>query len=135
MRVPLSRRFSGVEFNSILTISEVIYPDKCLDGTGFLKVFFFRIGMDHRYFGQFRRHNEAAVSTVPTPRRGALFVITTSTGYFHSINLAQPQYAHFLPRNLPANGIITIVNNNSSCCRLSLHSLSASESSSLDRDK
>lgn len=108
MRVPLSRRFSGVEFNSILTISEVIYPDKF--GWDWVpKGFLFRIGMDlylmffnsctrvekgllayHRYFGQFRRHNEAAVSTVPTPRRGALFVTTTSTGYFHSINLAQP---------------------------------------------
>ena len=38
-----------------------------------------------------------------------------------------PQYAHFLPKYLPRYGINTNVNMSSSCCRLSLHSRSASE--------
>ena len=40
-----------------------------------------------------------------------------------------PQYAHFLPKYFPKYGTTTIVNNSSSCCKLSFHSLSASDSS------
>jgi hypothetical protein len=41
-----------------------------------------------------------------------------------------PQYAHFLPKYLPRYGTRTMVRSSSSCCKLSLHSRSASESSS-----
>ncbi|KAG5288653.1 hypothetical protein I7I50_01989 [Histoplasma capsulatum G186AR] len=75
-------------------------------------------------------HNGAAALVTPALRATALFCTTISTGYFHSIILAHPQYAHFLPRYLPTNGMITIVKSNSSCCILSFHSLSASDSSS-----
>jgi hypothetical protein len=40
-----------------------------------------------------------------------------------------PQYAHFLPKYFPIYGTTTIVNNSSSCCKLSFHSRSASDSS------
>lgn len=41
-----------------------------------------------------------------------------------------PQYAHFLPKYLPRYGTKTIVRSSSNCCKLSLHSRSASDSSS-----
>ena len=41
-----------------------------------------------------------------------------------------PQYAHFLPKYLPRYGTSTIVRSSSTCCKLSFHSRSASESSS-----
>jgi len=37
-----------------------------------------------------------------------------------------PQYAHFRPKYFPTYGTTTIVNSSSICCKLSLHSLSAS---------
>lgn len=72
-------------------------------------------------------HSEAAASTIPAALKAFELVISTETGYFHSMNLPQPQYAHFRPKYLPTYGIKTSVNNNSSCCKLSLHSRSASE--------
>lgn len=72
------------------------------------------------------RHNEAAASTAPVPLNVDSLVTTTSTGYFHCMNFAQPQYAHFLPKYFPMYGTTTMVNNNSSCCKLSCHSRSAS---------
>jgi len=40
-----------------------------------------------------------------------------------------PQNANFRPKYFPIYGINTIVSNSSSCCKLSLHSLSASDRS------
>ena len=41
-----------------------------------------------------RAYKEAAASTAAAPLKTLLLVITTSTGYFHSINLAQPIPTH-----------------------------------------
>lgn len=96
---------------------------------------------------QYSYHNAAAASTAPLALKVLGLATTTSTGYFHCMNLAQPrvrsvllamhssagillpQYATFLPMYFPMYGTTNIVSSNSSCCMLSLHSLSASDSS------
>jgi hypothetical protein len=92
----------------------------------------------------------AAASITPAPLNAAGLLMTTSTGYFHSMNLVQPaieflvstpedqqlwqdrlpQYAQRRPKYFPTKGTKTIVNSNSNCSKLSLHSASASEKSS-----
>jgi hypothetical protein len=54
------------------------------------------------------------------------------SGIFKAIHQLSviPQYAHFLPKYFPRYGTRTMVRSSSSCCKLSLHSRSASESSS-----
>jgi len=92
-----------------------------------------------------RRHSDAAAA-IPLALKSPGEVILTSTGYFHSMNFAHPsrhqsmptpgsnslnlpQKANFLPKYFPIYGIKTIVSNSSNCCKLSLHSLSASDKS------
>jgi hypothetical protein len=92
-------------------------------------------------------HSVAAASTAPVSLNIFGLEMVTSTGYFHSMNLAHPvplsasyqafvdvaaqddapQYAAFLPKYFPRYGTMTIVNSSSSCCNDSFHSRSASD--------
>ena len=69
----------------------------------------------------------AAASIAPIPLNVLGLVTTISTGYFHSMNDFQPQYANFLPKYFPRYGTMTSDRSSSSCCSDSCHSRSASE--------
>ena len=97
-------------------------------------------------------HFVIAAATAPVSWNATFEVVTTWTGYFHSMILAQaiihhssapihspsgqeknsklPQKAHLLPSHFPMNGTSTILSSSSSCCNDSCHSASASESCS-----
>ena len=72
-------------------------------------------------------HKLAAASIAPIPLNVLGLVTTISTGYFHSMNDFQPQYANFLPKYFPRYGTMTSDRSSSSCCSDSCHSRSASE--------